>query len=642
LAANAESTDGESEVRDVTRAGSLPLLVVTLALAAAMVGSLWIVDYLPTSDGHNHAVAGWVSAHLHDAGKGYDAFVEPGGAVTSLAFHAPFSALLRVLPWRDALRVTLSLGALIWAHGLWSVTSALAPRRAVVGLLGFATALSWNLYMGLFAYWICVGLDLGVLGFALRRPRWRWRDRIAIGAALAVVMLGHSVAAGLLGLMLGVIALARPSPSGRLRELGALALVSAPSLIIAYFSARGASRFTEPGAAPADLLGGTWLPLGDRLDILWRCFTGGPGWRGLVPLLAAFVGIGIAARRAWRGRASRDEVAVAAIAALMLIAVVTTPIHLRMWDNFAPRFLPFGVLLGLALLPVEELALPRSRLVAGAAIGVFSLASIGWAWLHHAVLSLRIADAMEVAELPIRRSGARLPIILSPPEGSVFQVNELDLMGHVFTIEQGGMNPYLYAMRPGLHPLVWKRPRAELFPPYPPRFYPDLVRRAGFDPSAGPREIHLVLLAMRGARYEDVILWGQPPDIELFEARGYVTDARRGGVALMHFSPCGLDVAVDAPGPLAAPLVVEIGWAPMIERTSVRAWAKGETPPDGVAHATFPDAPCGPVWARVFWDEDGSGDLGPGDGACAGAEQGRLHARVTREKHEIRCRRAPP
>ena len=51
-----------------------------------------------------------------------------------------------------------SLGALLWAYGVWSVTTALAPRRAVVGLLGFATALSWSLYMGLFAYWISYGI----------------------------------------------------------------------------------------------------------------------------------------------------------------------------------------------------------------------------------------------------------------------------------------------------------------------------------------------------------------------------------------------------------------------------------------------------------------------------------------------------
>jgi hypothetical protein len=183
-----------------------------IALAAAMLGSLWIVDYVPTSDGPNHVLSGWLSVHLHDPGRGYDAFVERGAPVSNWAFHAVFSALLRVLGWRDALRVTLSIGALLWASGFASVVLALRRERAVVGLLGFATALSWAFYMGLFSYWMTIGIDLLVLGFFLRRripslPEWA-----AVGAALWLAMLAHSFAAMLLGLMLGVVALLRPAP----------------------------------------------------------------------------------------------------------------------------------------------------------------------------------------------------------------------------------------------------------------------------------------------------------------------------------------------------------------------------------------------------------------------------------------------
>ncbi|MCC6521585.1 MAG: hypothetical protein IT373_02890 [Polyangiaceae bacterium] len=631
-------TASEAPTRSA-RGGSRWLLAAAVALATALVGSLWIVDYLPTGDGANHVLAGWLAGHLHDPGAGYDTFLEPGGAVSSLAFHATFSALERLMPWRDALRVTLSLGALVWAFGFASVTTALAPRRALVALLGLGTALSWTLYMGLFSYWISLGLALAVLGFALRRRTWRWRDRVVLGAALVLVMLGHSFAAGLLGLMLGVVVLVRRSPRGRLRELAALALVSAPALLVAVLSARGASRFVEPNAAAGNLLGATWLAFRDRLDILWQCFTGGPAWRGLVPLALALAGLGCLAVRARRGRATRDELAVALIAALMLVAVVTTPIHLEMWRDLAPRFLPLGVSLGLALLPVEELARPAARAVAAAAVIAFAAASIAWSSVHHRALALASADALAVAAEPLHRSGPRLPVILVPPEGSVAQVDDKEGIGNLFAVEQGGMTPYLYALRPGLHPFVWKRPRSELFPRMPPRFYGDVVRAAEMDPRAAPREVHLAWLAMLGAAYEDVILWGTPADVDAFEARGYAADARRGGAAVLRFAPCALTVVLEAPDSPAAPPTVAYGWAPLTEPAGERTVGDAETYP---RRARFAEAPCGPVWIRGYWDDDASGDASPGDSFCALADaEGRLHVELARTRHTIRCRRTP-
>lgn len=140
-------------------------IVVAVAFAAALVAPLWIVEYLPTGDGPNHVLLGYLTQHLHDADKGYDAFLTAGRPVSALAFHAVYSALLWVLPWRHALRATLSLGALLWAGGFASVVLALSPRRAPIAMLGFATALSWSLYMGLFSFWMSHGLALLVLGY---------------------------------------------------------------------------------------------------------------------------------------------------------------------------------------------------------------------------------------------------------------------------------------------------------------------------------------------------------------------------------------------------------------------------------------------------------------------------------------------
>jgi hypothetical protein len=631
---------------DVDRSAQIGM-IAALALAAAMIDSLCIVDYVPTSDGPNHILSGWLSAHLHDAGTGYDAFVEPGGLLSAFAFHGVFSALLRVLPWRDALRVTLAAGALLWAAGFASVVTALRRERAIVGLFGFATALSWAFYMGLFSYWMTLGLDLLVLGFVLRRPMPTLRDRLVVALALVLAMAGHSFAGMLLGLALGIVALVRPGPRGRLREVGALALASAPSLGLAYASAHAATRFVDAPAGPTGVLHPTWLPWRDRLDILWQCFTGGPAWRGLVPLAAAVVGIGWLVIRARRGRASREEVAAFAIAVVMLVAVLVAPIHLgNLWQDLSPRFLPLGASLGIALLPIEELVRPVDRSLAAGAIGLFALASTVWSWVHHASLSLRSADAMALLAAPIRRSGARLPIILAPPEGSVSQVDENALLGDLVVLEQGGMTPYLYATRRGVHPIVWRRPRSELFPPYPSVFYGQVVRAADTDPSLAPRPVQLASLARTGARFEDVILWGRPADVAAFEARGYVADVKRGGAAILRYSPCGLTVEVDTgdPGPLATPLVVEYGWAPLVEAAGARIFPKGTSLPEGKAQARFDEAPCGPAWVRAFLDDDGSGDLGRGEASCAGADDaGRVAARLVRKPTTpVSCRLGRP
>jgi hypothetical protein len=625
--------------------GAQVLLVAVVALAAVLVGALWIVDYVPTSDGPNHVLAGYLSAHLHDAGSGYDAFVEPGSPISSLAFHATFAALSRLMPWRDALRVALSLGALLWAFGFASVVLALRRDRAHVGLLGFATALSWTFYMGLFSYWMTLGIDLVVLGFVLRCPSPTVRERAAVGAGLLVAMVGHSFAAMLLGFMLGVVALVRPGPRGRPRELLALALVSAPSLVLAYLSARGATGVSAAQLGAPAVLRPTWLGWRDRVDILWQCFTGGPAWRGLVPILVALVGVGSTAARARRGRASREEVALAILAAAFLAAVLLSPIHLgNVWQDVAPRFLPLGASLGLALVPIEELTRRRDRAVARGAIALFAFAATGWSWIHHAKLSLASADAMAVLAAKVRRSGARLPIVLTPPDGSVAQVDENVLIGDLFAVEQGGMTPYLYAIRPAMHPFVWRLPRSELFPPFPSQFYGQAVRDASTDPTVPPRPVQLASLARTGSAFEDVILWGTPADVRAFEARGYVADAKQGGAAILRFSPCGLDVDVDlgvpAPG---LPLVVEYGWAPLVESAGARRWPNVTELSEGRAHTRFVDAPCGPVWVRAFRDDDGSGDASAGEPVCRGADAGgRLHAIVTRDGGAVRCDLARP
>jgi hypothetical protein len=599
-------------------------LLVALGFAAALITALWIVDYVPTGDGPNHALTGYLTVALHDPQKGYEAFLVPGHARSALFFHALYAAFLRVLPWQPAQQLTLTAGALLWAFGLGSVATALHPRRAVLGLLGFATAFSWTFYVGLFSYWMTLGAGLALLGAALRIREPRPWHRALLTAALALMVFAHSFAAMLMGALLGILVLVRGGPRGRPREIALLALTGLPAVLLALLSARGAARLVDP-VAGADPLVMEWLPAVERLRILWSCFTGGPLWRGAIPLAAALLGLGALAVRA--RRASREELAVGAMAAALLLTVLFTPIHLAMWQVFSPRFLPWGMALSLCLLPVEEIAEPGLRRAAHLAFAAFALASIAWAGAHHVALAAKHADVLALAAEPIRRHGPRLPLGLVRSEGSVMQVDDVSNFGQIVALEQGGVTPYLFAARPELHPFVWKKPSRELFPPYPSKFFGQALLEPGA--TSAPRGVHLAQLAQAGAAgWEDVILWGLPGDVEAFVERGYEIDARRGNAALLRYRSCGLAVEVkDAEG-AADPLIVQYGWAPLSEPAGVKTW------PDGAAaerSIRFPEAPCGPVWVRVAWDRDRNGKPSKADRFCKGADpNGRVHALLAR------------
>jgi hypothetical protein len=607
-------------------------ILVALAFAAALVGALWIIDYLPTGDGPNHALTGYLTVALHDPAKGYDAFLTPGHPRSSLFFHGIYAAFLRVLPWQPAQQLTLTLGALLWAFGLGSVATALHPKRAAVGLFGFATAFSWTFYVGLFSYWMTLGAGLALLGLVLRRRALGLHHRALLAFALVLMVFAHSFAAMLMGALLGILVLVRGGERGRVRELGLLALTGLPAVALAYLSARGAARLVDP-VPGADPLGMEWLPLYERLHILWACFTGGPRWRGAIPLAAALAGLGALVARA--RRASREEIAVGAMAAALILAVLLTPIHVSMWQVFSPRFLPWGLALAICLLPVEELP-GRGPRLAAVGIGAFALASIAWAGVHHVTLARKHADVLALAAEPIHRKGARLPLGLVPSEGSAIQVDDVSNFGQIFAVEQGGMTPYLFAARPELHPFVWRKPARELFPPYPSKFFGQALLEPGA--TRAPRAVHLAQLAQMGSSgWEDVILWGLPGDVEAFLERGYEADARKGDAALLRYRPCGLTVDIDAGEALAEPLIAQIGWAPLIEPSAAQTFPEGAT--RGRLTARFADAPCGPVWVRVAWDRDRNGKPSKADRFCQGADvNGRTHALLTRRGPAVvRC-----
>lgn len=615
--------------------------VVQVALSVALLIAIWCVDYLPTNDGPNHILLGYLVGHLDDPGKGYAHFVKPAWPVTTLAFHTLFAAFERLMPWKEALRATFTVGALLWAWGFGFLVTTLNRRRRWLTPIGFATALPWCFYMGMFSFWLSCGVGLWLLGYALQRSRWRWTQWLVLSAMLLVMAISHVFAAALMGVILTVLVAYRSQPGGRVRDVGSLVVIGLPALVVAVISSGviTGSSVVDPG--PPGTIASGWGEIGVHLRTLSVRFTGGPPWRGGVPAVLAVVGLVWLARRLRRRQATRDELALGTASVLLLLAGGLSPLHLELWHYFAPRFLAFGFLLGVVLVPFEQIRHGLSRMLAADGVAALALVSIGWSAQHHRALAAETADALAAASAPLHRSGPRLPLILKPPV-SVGHGRPHANVGHLFTLQQGGMTPHMFASDASLDAYVYRKPGTELFPGgWPMRFVAEAYRLAGSSPEYPPREEQLALAAVVGAPYEDVIVWSDPEDLDAFVERGYVTDVRRGRVAIMHFVPCGLDVEIETPRVTADPLLVQYGWAPLEDKAEMAVSPAGARYRSGRAKLRFPWAPCGPIWVRVVWDQDRSGKAGPRDLFCEGAdEQGRVQVTLRRGAADFRCRPA--
>src|SRR6185437_13240825 len=129
-----------------------------------------------------------------------------------IGFQLAFSLIDRVLPWRTALRVTLSLLALAWAWGHVALCASLNRRRAVLGLVGFASGVPWVLYMGFFSFMGSAALGLLVVAAAIASWPWTPVRRVAIAGAMAIVAVSHAFGAELTSIALITLVLARAAP----------------------------------------------------------------------------------------------------------------------------------------------------------------------------------------------------------------------------------------------------------------------------------------------------------------------------------------------------------------------------------------------------------------------------------------------
>ncbi len=434
-------------------------VAIAVALSVLLVGAVWCVDYLPTNDGPQHVFLGYASRHIDDIDKGYGRYLEPNPALTGVGFDALYGVFLIFLPWRPAVSLVLTVMTLLWAWGVVALATSLGGRRRWLGLLGFATAFCWPLYMGLFSYYLATAIGFWILAFTFRVEIRTARHWFILGAALLAQVFCHVFAAALTGATVALICLWQaPSASERWRTLGRLALAGAPAASMVLLTVGG---HTSHG-------GSSWSFL-QRLTFVGRCFVSGPGWRcwPVVALAAAGLGVTIA-RGQWR-RDPRQAVPLL-VGALALVIAVVAPLHLPTWQFFSPRLLPFAVILLALLFPAD-----RAGPAAAAVLTTYATACVLWAGWYHRDLRSKTADALAALDLPLHRSRFRLDLSLSLAPGAwgfldraVPFATPMFNIGPLYAVAHGGVTTAIFGGDPTAHALLWRKTLDQPAPPIPP------------------------------------------------------------------------------------------------------------------------------------------------------------------------------
>jgi hypothetical protein len=598
-----------------------------VVLSCMLVGTLWVVPYLPTNDGPEWVFATHAENHYSDPGAPYAAVLVPTlqfAARGFSPFYGPFEAWLG---WERGLQIALSLIVLLVAWGFVALVHAIDRERWAIGLLGFPLALSWELYMGLWSFVVATGIGFFVLALAVRLREPTWKGRAVIALLLLVQAVAHVFGAVLTGSVVLLLGLTRARRGQRLRELVHVALTGAPAFGI-LVACVWVSRSLTRAALAADFERFPWR---EALAILPRTIAPGPLARALVVTLATLVAATVAGVRAVRTTTDDTDRALGLAAILLLLAGTFTPFQIPGWQAFSERFIPLGVALAFAALPFERVP-PRSSVRAGAFAAALVWLSITYP-LHRRLAAL-CPDAIAGLDTTVRTTGTILPVVLRKTEQPTYDrihaevpiMNPLVHMGTLYAAVLGGLPAYSFTGSSAIYPFI---ERPELHPrPLPSlEHYMKTLNSYAFSHDLPFRLGAEGELASFGMFYDEVVVFGAiPADVTMWRDRGYAIDAETGTTFLGHFEPCAIDFTVPAASADPAPtLDVHVGTFGLVEGARV----EGVVKEDGLAHFALTPAPCGEVAVRARWATTAF---------CTNADAaGEIVGRVTRRSHAIAC-----
>jgi hypothetical protein len=602
-----------------------------VVLSVMLVGTMWVVPYLPTNDGPEWIFATHAENHYSDPGAPYRDALIPTLQFASRGMSVVYAPLEAWLGWERGLQVALSLVVLATAWGFVALARALHRDRLALGFLGFPLALSWELYIGLWPFVIsgAIGLFIVALAVGWREPGWKGRAMLSL--LLFLQAIAHVFGAVLTGCAILALSLARAPRGKRLGELALTALVGVPAMGILL-----ATVVVSSGLAKAPLAADFQrLPWRDVLTMFPRTVAPGPLARALVVTLGVLIAGLVALLRARRQDTDAADRGLGLAAVILLLTAVFAPYQIPGWQAFSPRFLPLGVALAFAVFPLEAIPL-RARRLAPGVIFVASALSLGQTYPFHRRLVELCPDAIKGLETSFRTKGQILSVLFRATEQPTYDHIRAEVpfliplrhMGSLYATVLGGVPASSFTGDPAIHAFL-RRPSARPLPEQA-SFWGALTSLA-FSHDRVYRDQVLEKIATLGVFYDEVALFGAiPSDFALWHERGYIDDWRSTTTLVAHFEPCTIDVTVPATRATTPPTFdVRVGDVTLLSQARVPGVVGG----DGAAHFTLAPAPCGKVAVRVRWD----GEIGDRR-FCNNADgEGEILGRVTREMGVVPC-----
>lgn len=563
------------------------------ALLLGLIGwALFGVDYVATNDGPNHFANCVLAARLADPDSALHAYLELGTPLTGQGFHSICRPLAAVFPPFLAYRLTLLLIVALSALGAGWVAWTL-DRDGPAWPFAFAMSMPWIFYMGFFSFQVAVLISFFVTQQALKIDPARLKSYAPIALGLLFAAYCHVFQAALCGVVVVAILVAR-APSGAAPRvlLGALVAAAPAGMLVLSMSATFAlsSTFAAVGKS-VDL-----NPPHERAPVkdLIETFAGGPSEHAIPLLVLALACVFLGLIR-WRV-ASRAQRVLLGAAGLAVALSLVVPFHLDRWSYFAPRLVLFPLVLAPMATPwPERLAIRRGAelLFVGVAI-----ASLTFSLRYHQHLYEQLAPDLEGLALPAERTGPRLPVVMTSVPSEMAHATPSSMLGHLYVIQQGGLNPFVWADEWSVDALLFARPPAELFGGVPPRY----ARAFLDDPPAGaaPRSVRRDFLIEFGRRYEDVILISDTEELSTaFAQRGFRVDGAAGRTQLLRFQGCSLTVELSGPQTLVHGLILQVGLPDLERPLEQRLLEPGTEIPSSGRAVEISGLLCGPLWWLV-------------------------------------------
>jgi hypothetical protein len=539
--------------------------------------------------------------------------------------YGPFESWLG---WRRGLQVALSVIVLATAWGFVALVHAINRERWAIGFLGFPLALSWELYLGVWPFVVSSALGLFILALAVRLRLPTWRGRSLLALLLLVQAVAHVFGAVLTGGAILVLRMTRARREERLGELGRVALTGLPAAAVL-----AACVWLSQATTGAPLASGfARFPWRDALAALPRTIAPGSLGRALVVVLAVIIAGVVAIVRSRRPGTDVDDRALGIAAILLLLIGALAPYQIPGWQFFSQRFVPLGVALVFAVVPLEAL---RGRALAIARGGVFA-ASASWLALtypfHHRLVAL-CPDAIAGLDMPARSRGEVLGVTLQPTETPTYDdvdaevpfMNPLLHMGTLYAVVLGDVPAVSFAGVPAIHAFA----RRQSSRPVPGvEHYASAINSYAFRRDLAFRDEVEGELASYGMYYGEVAVFGAgPTDLALWHDRGFAADWASKATLVAHFEACSIDLVMPMIVPDAL-VSVRVGVNDIVSD----ARPTFATRSDGLAHATLTPAPCGDVAVRIR-RESGADAI-----VCRNADaHGDLRARITRVARSVVC-----